>query len=140
MIGLVYEDPSWDRIVVFEYVDTRTQADLLAWEEKLVGQGCVALPEQGSDAVSCSFDPFTQVDIGGGLVALLGATPEEQKPALTTVEWIQPFDRTKAGAELGPEFQLVVGIQGYASTFSPDEAVAFAKQMVASQGSEHQEG
>jgi hypothetical protein len=133
-VGLVYDDPSWDRIIVFEYVDTRTQTDLLASDEDLVDQGCVAVPGEGSEAVSCRFDPFTQVDIGGGYVGLLGSSPKEQQPGLTTVEWIQPIELTESGRDLGQEFHLVIGVQGYASTFSRDEAVSFAKQMVASQG------
>ncbi|MGZ5372332.1 MAG: hypothetical protein ACXWDE_11140 [Aeromicrobium sp.] len=134
MVGLVYEDPSWDRIIVYEYVDTQTQASLLEWEEKLVDQGCVAVPEQGDDAVSCRYDPFTQEDIGAGYVAILGTSTEGSDPVLTTIEWIEPLERTKLGSEIGPENNLVIGVQGYAATFSMEEAIDFAKKVVAAPG------
>jgi hypothetical protein len=134
MLALVYEDPAWDRIIVLEYVSHMSQAEMLADEEQLVDQGCVAVPEHGPDAISCQWDPFTQVDIGGGFVALLGISPKEQHPALTTMEWIQPLVRTKSGQAIGPGRYLDIAIQGYETTFSPEEAVAFAKEMVASQG------
>ena len=133
MVAVIYEDPAWDRIIVLEHVSRMSQAEMLADEEQLVDQGCVAVPEHGPDAISCQWDPFTQVDIGGGFVALLGTSPKEQVPALTTMEWIQPLLRTKSGEEIGPGRYLDIAVQGYASTFSPEEAVAFVKEMVASQ-------
>ena len=72
MVGLVYQDPTWDRIIVYEYVDMQTQESMLRWEEGLVDQGCMAVPDQGEGAVSCRYDPFMQVDIGNGFVAILG--------------------------------------------------------------------
>jgi hypothetical protein len=130
MVGLVYQDPAWDQVIVYEYVDTQTQDSMLKWESGLVDQGCVAIPEQGKDAVSCSYDPFTQVDIGNGFVAILGQSPEGSNPPLTTIQWIAPLERTPSGADIGPENNLVIGVQGYADTFSPGEAIEFAKLMV----------
>ena len=134
MVALVYEDPTWDRIIVYQFVDTQTQESMLTWEEGLIDQGCVAVADQGEGAVSCSYDPFTQVDIGNGFVAILGQSPEGSDPPLTTIQWIQPLARTESGADIGPENNLVIGVQGYARTFSPGEATQFAKKMVASQG------
>jgi len=130
MAALVYEDATWGRIIVYEHVDTTSQEGLLAWEQTLVERSCVAQPEEGASAVSCSYDPFTQVDIGKGYVALLGTSPKVQEPALTTIEWVEGLRTTDTGADLGPEYHLVIGVQGYANTFSPEEAVLFAQEMV----------
>ena len=57
-------------------------------------------------------------------------SPPDQAPALTTVEWVQPFERTSSGTGLGSEFNLVIAVQGYSNSFSADEAVVFAKEFL----------
>jgi hypothetical protein len=130
-VGLVYDDPSWDHVIVREHIDTMSQDDLIKFDESLVNQGCVSVPEEGPDAVSCDYDPFTQIDIGGGIIALLGSTPEGTGTGLTSLEWVEPLNPTGIGG-IPAGNNMVIEVLGYATTFSPDEATQFAKSFTAS--------
>ena len=131
-VGLVYDDPSWDHVIVREFVDTESQHDLIKFDESLVNQGCVSVPEEGPDAVSCDYDPFTQIDIGNGIIALLGSTPEGTGTGLTSLEWVEPLNRTGIGGGIPAGNNMVIQVMGDATTFSPDEATQFAKAFEAS--------
>jgi hypothetical protein len=131
-VGLVYDDPSWDHVIVRESIDTTSQDGLIKFDESLVNRGCSPVPEQGPDAVSCDYDPFTQVDIGNGIIALLGSTPEGTGTGVTSLEWVEPLNRTGIGGGIPAGNNMVIQVVGFATTFSPDGATQFGKAFTAS--------
>lgn len=112
-----------------EYLHTGTQKELLAWESTLKETGCspVAVPDSDFIGQTCSHDPYVQVTLANGVVALLS-----ESGGHTTIYWIEPA--VVEGIKLDPGLLLYVEVQGASGDLSGDEATSLATSLVKGDG------
>ncbi len=119
--AIVYSTADWGSVVVLEYATTETQDARLKWESNLKDTGCTAAsPAEGEvSRVECSYDPYEQVSLTGGLVALQGKDGQ--------ISWVQTLTSTNPALDNG--YGLFVMVTGTSGALSPDEALAIATEL-----------
>jgi hypothetical protein len=128
MAALVYSSREWGDVVVLEYLDTQTQEDLLAEAATFRDDGCSSVPSVGyDDAVHCEFNPFEQIQLGNGIIALLAI----QEP-LVSVGWVQSVTPSKSQDATLKGQTMKVEVYGDAAMVSREEAIDIATALAAS--------
>ena len=126
--AFVFENDAWGQVLLLEYSDSMTPEGLLA-EADNKGGGCSPVPLFGNDALSCSWDPFDVVDLGGGTRALFAAGED-----LTTLMWVTDLDPVpgNSSADFEPNSSVTVQVIGNTTMLSRAEIVAFGRLVIGS--------